>query len=82
MDRASAVESGAKPSEGDLSICFGCGAALQFDAGLRHRLVTLSELQALAREDPDTLKQLDAARQQVVRLRAAVPAGDTSKGRA
>ena len=82
MDRASAQEGDAKPSEGDFSICLGCGAALQFDAGLHHRLVTLSELSTLACENPDMLKELEAARQQVVQLRAAFPTGETSKGRA
>lgn len=82
MDRASAVDGDHKPSEGDLSLCFGCGAALQFDATLRHRLLTLSDLQALAREDPDMLRQLEAARREIMRLRAEFRTRETTEGRA
>ena len=82
MDRASASDGDHKPSESEISLCFGCGAALQFDANLRPRLVTLSDLQALAREDPDMLRKLEAAHREIMRLRAEFPTRETTEGRA
>jgi hypothetical protein len=37
----------ATPGEGDLSICFGCGAFLIFNADLSQRELTLEEVGAL-----------------------------------
>ncbi len=82
MDRASALEGDARPREGDLSVCFGCGAVLTFDASLRHKPVTTPELAALQREDPDTFGRLQAAHRLVVEMRASQPPAEPTKGRA
>jgi hypothetical protein len=39
------------PKPGDLSVCFGCGEALQFDRRLRLAKITAAELAALGRRE-------------------------------
>lgn len=45
---------GAKPSENDLSVCFGCGALSKFDEQLNLVPLTPEELIALDAENPET----------------------------
>jgi hypothetical protein len=50
-----------QPSEGDLSVCFGCGETLRFDGKLRLRKMTLAEMAALAPEEAADLQQTQQA---------------------
>jgi len=53
----------ARPDPGDLTVCFGCGRAYQFDAELRH--VPL-DVDALPEEDRANVRKIQAS---VVRFR-------------
>lgn len=44
-----------RPCPGDLSVCFGCGEALQFDRRLRLTTITAAELAALHPEEREKL---------------------------
>lgn len=59
-DTATGVEPGTTPSEGDLSVCFGCRAFLTFNPDLTLRLLSLLEIAQLP----------DATRIQMQRARA------------
>ena len=56
MDRVTG--DGAKPSEGDVSVCFYCGALLIFTNDLRQRLMGRDELKQLEEEYPDAWVEL------------------------
>jgi hypothetical protein len=49
------------PEPDDLTVCFGCGEALQFDAKLRLRKMTAAELAALAPDEAAELRQTQQA---------------------
>lgn len=52
------------PREGDMTVCIGCGAVLQFNARLRLEAMTAAELSAL---DPEEAADLDRTRRAVLR---------------
>jgi hypothetical protein len=63
LDAASVLDGPApKPTPGDLSVCFGCGAALQFDKRLRVTKLTLREI---ARLHPDERADLERTQRNV-----------------
>jgi hypothetical protein len=51
LNAVSTLEGPVPPSEGDLTVCFGCGEALRFDAELLLRKITAAELAALDPEE-------------------------------
>jgi hypothetical protein len=50
-----------KPVPGDMTICFGCGEALQFDRRLRLTKITAAEIAALDPDERAELQQTQAA---------------------
>jgi hypothetical protein len=63
LDAAINVHDTSKPKEGDLSVCYYCGAFLQFDAFLQVQLLSPAEAANLL---PDVLRDLVRIRKFVI----------------
>lgn len=50
-----------RPSPGDLSVCLGCGEALQYDRRLRLVRISAAELAALNPDEREALREVQEA---------------------
>lgn len=72
LSGATCIEPGkekAKPKEGDLSVCLGCGIILEFTKELKTKMVSNVDLAKLAEEFPGTWMLLDRARNLIWEMR-------------
>lgn len=69
-DGAASIEGKGAPSEGDLTVCIGCGTILAYGPHMRLRRVTAEELAALHPQTAEDLKRVRRA-VEIFRLRQA-----------
>lgn len=50
------------PSPGDISICFGCGGALEYDSGLRLQVISHETLETMEALEPWLKEQFEDAK--------------------
>lgn len=60
LDAETPIFGGRGPRPGDYSVCFSCGACLQFDRNLDHILLDEAVLTGLDISQPETARQLRA----------------------
>lgn len=53
LDAAQDADGNSRPASGDVSFCFGCGTILIFTDDMAVRLATDTELDELAKDDPE-----------------------------
>lgn len=69
QDRASCRDLDRGPVQGDLSICWDCGAALRFGKAMALELLTAADLVSIGKEDGAALLELRRVQRDVRRLR-------------
>ena len=77
FDRATSLEGGRKPEEGDLSICLSCGDLGMFKAD--GTLTSVTDVAALLAEmEPKTRRNVELSRQ-FIRARGPIPRRETKQ---
>lgn len=61
LDSSTGLEEHTTPSEGDFSMCIGCGAAFEYGEGLKLQLTTIEAIERVSPSAADDLRRAKAA---------------------
>lgn len=70
FNAATNVDGIASPNPGDLSVCIGCGCALEFGQGYSLKALSAAELEQIRQEDPEAFATLQTTIERIKNKRA------------